>query len=71
MKALIVYWSIGAILLGSGMGSRLKDCPLDDLSLDTNDLIFVATWPLVVGAVFALPTGWKAPQRPCRNSVSE
>ena len=52
MKVFFIYWMIGCILVGAGIGLHEKRCPMDDYP--STDSVFgaVATWPL--GMVWAI-----------------
>lgn len=57
MKAFLVYWIIGTILVGIGTAAQIRRCPND--SIDPAKLVeSVAVWPvaILVGVVVDVET---------------
>lgn len=47
MKAWLIYWLIGCVIVGLPLGSLLRECP--DADVKTADImVVIATWPAII-----------------------
>jgi len=51
MNAILIYWILGCLLIGSAIGHHWTRCPNDKIDSDATVLIWVAIWPTAIGAI--------------------
>jgi hypothetical protein len=69
MKALLIYWIIGCVLMGLVFGKMLQKCPSDPV--DYAELVAtVAVWPLLVVGVVSLPASFIIPEAQCKRPAA-
>lgn len=69
MKALIVYWIIGCIILGGAQGKLFTECPNDPYKIDSSDLVAIALWPAILMAAYEA-RGANFPKHSCKQEAS-
>lgn len=57
MRYLLLYWCIGCLLVGLGLGANLGECPNDEHPATSQHLIAAAMWPMFITAAMSLPRG--------------
>lgn len=67
MKSLLIYWIIGCVAMGIGVGGHLQKCPNDKIT-GTDFVAAVATWPGVI--IAGLIVGMKV-DKECTNPTTE
>jgi hypothetical protein len=59
MRAVLIYWVIGCLIAGLGVGWHHNRCPADDIRLKTVALL-AATWPFLGTVSRAAQKDWPA-----------
>jgi hypothetical protein len=64
MRAVLVYWIIGCVLIGLAYGQMITECPKD--KMPTSDMVgAISIWPAFFAAAIARTGKPPLPQRVC------
>jgi hypothetical protein len=56
VRELLIYWIVGCLLVGAGLGQRELRCPREKSMSEVDIVAAVATWPAVFTWAWIAPT---------------